>query len=188
MEPGSSTEVQAWHAQPALQGFSEAAGAFFQAFGFKRNVGRLWAVLYLAPGPLDQAELAEILDLSAGLISMGLRELEGLGAVRAEVVPGHRRVRYSAEPRLLRVVAAILTRRDLEAVLAFRAGAQAARAALPAGGASALARERLVLVDDVTHLYEALATLVVRLSHARVPALGPVLDRLRARLPGFLSS
>jgi DNA-binding transcriptional regulator GbsR (MarR family) len=185
VEPGPepTPELAAWHARPAVRAFVDHAGSFFQAFGFKRNVGRLWATLYLTPGTLDQAELGAILGLSSGLISTGLRDLERLGAVRAEVIPGCRRVQYAAEPGLLRVVAAILTRRDLEAVLALRAAVRAARDGLPAG--VGWADQRLVLVDDVTHLYEALVNLVVRLSHARVPALGAVVRGLRSRLSAF---
>ncbi|MFH1464111.1 MAG: hypothetical protein ABIO70_06980 [Pseudomonadota bacterium] len=175
--PALTPEIEAWHRRPAVAAFVDHVGDFFQAFGFKRNVGRIWAALYLSPGSLDQAELGSILGLSSGLISTGLRELEAIGAVRAEVRPGCRRVQYSAEQRLLRVVATILTRRDLEAVLALRAAVHAARASLPPS--TSWAQERLALVDDVTHLYESLAGLVVRISRARLPALGPLVRSLR---------
>jgi DNA-binding transcriptional regulator GbsR (MarR family) len=161
-------DLLAWHQHPAVPELVDRIGDFFQAFGYKRNVGRIWAVLYLSPRSLDQTELAAILGLSSGLISTGLREIETIGAIQAEVRPGCRRVQYSAERRLLRVVATILTQRDLAAVLALRTAVGAARAALPPS--ATWAQERLARMDDVTHFYEGLATLVVRLARARLPA------------------
>jgi DNA-binding transcriptional regulator GbsR (MarR family) len=175
-------ELSAWHQQPAVVVLVDRIGDFFQAFGFKRNVGRLWAVLYLSPRSLDQAELGTILGLSSGLISTGLRELESIEAIQAEVRPGCRRVQYRAEPRLLRVVATILTRRDLAAVLELRATVRAARDALPP--TATWARERLALMDDVTRLYERMAGLVVRLSRANLPALGLLARSLRGTPAG----
>lgn len=175
-----------WHAHPAALQLVEAFGSFFVAFGFKRNVGRCWAVLFLAPEPLDQAALCSRLEVSAGLVSEALKELEGAGAIRSAAVPGSRRIHYRAEPRLLRTVATILLRRDLEAVLALRRAVVAARRDLPQGGG--FAASRLALVEDVTRLYELLARWVVRLSRLPDAALGStvrVLRNTRDLLPGI---
>jgi DNA-binding transcriptional regulator GbsR (MarR family) len=186
MSPPS--DLRTWHENPAMQGLVDQFGSFFQAFGFKRNLGRIWATLYLSPRPLDQGELSEILGLSAGLISTGLRELEGFGAVRVTTSRGSRRALYEAERRLLRTVATILTRRDLEAVLALREVVIQARASLPQGTTKAWAHERLALVEDVTRLYEVLARLVVRVSHGPEARMGSIIRSLRntrAWLPGL---
>ncbi len=182
------SDLQTWHEHPAIARLVDQFGAFFQAFGFKRNLGRIWASLYLSPRALDQAELSEVLGLSAGLISTSLRELERIGAVRVTTTPGSRKALYEAERRLLRTVATILTRRDLEAVLALREAVIAARAALPRGTTKAWCHERLALVEDVTRLYEVLARLVVRVSHGPEAALGSIIRALRntrAFLPGL---
>ncbi len=172
-------ELKSWHEHPAVQGLVEQFGLFFQAFGFKRNIGRIWATLFLSPRGLDQAELSDLLGLSAGLISTGLRELERIGAVRVTHAPGSRKALYEAERRLLRTVATILTRRDLEAVLALRAAVVQARVALPRGSTKAWCHERLALVEDVTRLYESLARLVVKVSHGPEGAMGSIIRALR---------
>ncbi len=174
-----SSDLQAWHDHPAVKRLVDQFGLFFQAFGFKRNIGRVWATLYLSPRALDQADLSEILGLSAGFISTGLRELEGIGAVRVTTSPGSRRALYEAERRLLRTVATILTRRDLDAVLALREVVVQARAALPQGNTKAWCHERLALVEDVTRLYEVMAGLVVRVSSGPEAAMGSIIRALR---------
>jgi DNA-binding transcriptional regulator GbsR (MarR family) len=186
MSPPS--DLQSWHEHRSLRRLVDQFGSFFQAFGFKRNLGRIWATLYLSPRPLDQAELSQILGLSAGLISTSLRELEGFGAVRVTTAQGSRRALYEAERRLLRTVATILTRRDLEAVLALREVVVQARTALPQGSTKAWVHERLALVEDVTRLYEVLARLVVRVSHGPEARMGSIIRALRntrAWLPGL---
>jgi DNA-binding transcriptional regulator GbsR (MarR family) len=184
-------DLKSWHDQPAVQRLVDQFGLFFQAFGFKRNIGRIWATLFLSPRALDQAELCAMLGLSAGLISTGLRELERIGAVRVTSPPGCRRAHYEAEHRLLRTVATILTRRDLEAVLALRDAVALARQTLPTGRSKVWCHERLALVHDVTRLYEVLARLVVRVSHGPELALGTIIRALRntrAWLPGLGAS
>ncbi len=185
------TDLQSWHDLPAVRELVEQFGEFFQAFGFKRNIGRVWATLYLSPRPLEQTELCALLGLSAGLISTALRELERTGAVRVTSAPGSRRAHYEAERRLLRTVATILTRRDLEAVLALRDAVVRTRKAIPQGSTKAWCHERLALVEDVTRLYEVLAKLVVRVSQGHRATLGPIIRGLRnarAWLPGLPST
>ena len=187
----TTPDLQAWHDHPAVQRLVDQFGLFFQAFGFKRNVGRVWATLFLSPRALEQAELSALLGLSAGLISTSLRELEAMGAVRMHLTPGSRRARYEAEHRLLRTVATILTRRDLEAVLALRDAVVQARQQLPRGSTKAWCHERLALVEDISRLYEVLAKLVVRVAKGPEVALGSIIRALRntrALLPGLGST
>ena len=184
-------DLHDWHRIPAVRRLVDQFGLFFQAFGFKRNIGRIWGTLYLSPRGLDQAELSAVLELSAGLISTGLRELEQIGAVRITTSRGSRKAKYEAERRLLRTVATILTRRDLEAVLALRDTVVQARAAIPVGSTKAWCHDRLALVEDVTRLYEVLVRLVVRVSHGPEVALGSIIRALRntrAWLPGLGAS
>lgn len=168
---------------PALMAAVDAFGQFFERFGLRRNVGRTWAMLYLAPRPLDQAALGELLDLSAGLVSGALTELLHWGAVRARTVPGERRTFYEAEDRLLRIVANILARRDLCAVRDLREAMARARTECQPAGFTRLLRRRLRAVEALTELYEALAGLVIRASTVSDAAVGPLVRLLRgARL------
>jgi DNA-binding transcriptional regulator GbsR (MarR family) len=161
-----------WREEPILR-LEEQFGSFFEHFGFRRNLGRVWLTLYLSEVPLDQGELGARLGLSVGLISAGLRELEQVGAVRVVSRPSARKSYYEAERNLLRTVATILVRRDLEAVRALGELVQETRAKLP-DSLTPYAREsleeRLDRVSDLTELYELMARLVIRV--ARNPEVG----------------
>ena len=55
---------------PAVLKVADAVGALIEERGFKRNMGRMWAVLYLEDHPLTAADLAERRGRSAGAVSM----------------------------------------------------------------------------------------------------------------------
>lgn len=147
---------------------------FFDRFGFRRNLGRLWAALYLSPQPLTQAELGELLGLSAGLISSGLKELEHYGAVRVVMLRGSRATHYEAEERLLRIVAAILTRRELPSVRKLRETVRNVRLeyapdALRDTSWPQRFERRLDAIERLCDLYDALTGLIARIS--RLPSV-----------------
>lgn len=152
-------EMNDLFADPSMRAAREALGLFFERFGLRRNVGRVWAVLYLSHDPLDQATVQGTLDLSAGLVSAALKELEHYGAVRPLSVSGERRTYYVAEDRLLRIVANILAKRDLCAVRDLREAVAIARKNCPKS-----ARSRLRQVEVTADLYEALTKLVIKVS------------------------
>jgi DNA-binding transcriptional regulator GbsR (MarR family) len=154
-----TSEMPDVFADPSMRGAREALGLFFERFGLRRNVGRVWAVVYLSPDPLDQARIQVSLDLSAGLVSAALKELEHYGAVRPLSLPGERRTFYEAEDRLLRIVAKILAKRDVCAVRDLREAVTHARKHAPKS-----ARDRLRQVELAADLYEALTKLVVKVS------------------------
>ncbi|OGR13893.1 MAG: hypothetical protein A2341_26750 [Deltaproteobacteria bacterium RIFOXYB12_FULL_58_9] len=140
--------------------FVDQLGHFFDRFGFRRNLGRIWAVLYLAPDPLNQAEIMHLLGLSAGLVSSSLKELEHWRAVRVVSVRGERCTRYVAEEQLLRIVAAILVRRELEAVCHLRTAAGEVLAAYGNDSRGKTLSGRLRAVENVCDLYEALTEMI----------------------------
>ncbi|HLM42374.1 MAG TPA: ArsR family transcriptional regulator [Myxococcaceae bacterium] len=53
----------------------DAVGNVIEFWGFKRNQGRVWALLYLRGEPLTAGEIERELDLSKGGVSMLLRDL-----------------------------------------------------------------------------------------------------------------
>lgn len=145
---------------------------FFDRFGFRRNLGRLWAALYLSPRPLTQAELGALLSLSAGLISSGLKELEHYGAVRVVMVRGSRAIHYEPEERLLRIVASILAKRELPSVRKLRETVSNVRREHRLTDADAdwprRFERRLVAIERLCDLYDTLTGLIGRIS--RLPA------------------
>ncbi len=97
----------------AVLRIADAVGALMEAWGFKRNMGRMWALLYLASAPLSAAEIGEKLELSSGAVSMLLAELQQWGAVKKTWVPGERRDYYEAETNIWKPVSRVFREREL---------------------------------------------------------------------------
>ncbi len=158
-------------------------GTFFEAFGIRRNVGRIWAVLYLADAPLTQADLVEATGFSAGMVSESVKELLHWGAVRVVAVRGSRAIHYEALENLLRIVSTILNKRELEAVRALRESVvRAKRETRP----DPLLERRLHAIEVTTHLYEVMTGLVGQLAKLPVRALPLAMRAIaKMRLPGM---
>lgn len=102
---------------PSEQLVSDAVGRLMDFWGFKRNMGRLWAVLYLADEPLPASALRSRLHLSAGSVSMALNELQRWGVVNKVWIQGERRDHFVAEGRLWKMVSRVLREREFVEVI-----------------------------------------------------------------------
>ena len=113
---------------------ADAVGSLVELWGFKRQMGRVWTILYLSERPVSAAEACERLGISTGLLSMTLAGLRAWGAVRTVQEPGRRRERYEAETQVWRVVLRVLGSRERQALAdalsAFEASAGEVRGAL----------------------------------------------------------
>jgi DNA-binding transcriptional regulator GbsR (MarR family) len=98
---------------PAVLKVADAVGALIESWGFKRNMGRMWTVLYLEDHPLTAADLGERLGLSTGAVSMLLAELMQWGAVKKAWVVGERREHYEAETSIWKMVSRVFREREL---------------------------------------------------------------------------
>lgn len=96
---------------------SDAVGRLIEFWGFKRNMGRIWAVLYLSPDALSAEDLRLALRLSSGAVSMTLSELSRWGVVRKVWVQGERKDFYTAEVQLWRMISRVLGEREKAEVL-----------------------------------------------------------------------
>ena len=107
-------------APPPLQrvdlAVADAVGSLMELWGFRRQLGRVWAVLYLSDRPLAAPELCARLEISTGLLSMSLAELRSWGVVRAVEVPGDRKEHFEPETNVWRLVARVLREREERAV------------------------------------------------------------------------
>ncbi len=97
---------------------SDVVGRLMEFWGFKRNMGRLWAVLYLSPEPLSAEDLRESLSLSSGAVSMTLSELSRWGVVRKVWIQGERRDFYAAEVQLWRMISRVFSEREKTEIVA----------------------------------------------------------------------
>lgn len=112
----------------------KAVGAVIEFWGFKRNQGRVWALLYLRDQPMSAAEVRQALDLSKGAVSMILRELESWGVIQRTRQPESSSWHFVAEIELLEMIGRVF--RDREVRVVRRVKDDLARA------------ERLALQDD----------------------------------------
>jgi DNA-binding transcriptional regulator GbsR (MarR family) len=107
------TEVSA---DDAVLAVADAVGGLMEFWGFKRNMGRMWCVLYLDNRPLSASDLAERLSLSAGAVSMSLTELGNWGVVKKTWLPGERRDYYQPETSIWKMVSRVFRERELRKI------------------------------------------------------------------------
>lgn len=101
------------HVEHQVLQVADAIGGLMEAWGFKRNMGRVWALLYLEDVPMSAPDLGERLSLSSGAISMLLAELVQWGVLKKTWVPGERRDHYQAETSIWKMVSRVLREREL---------------------------------------------------------------------------
>lgn len=106
---------------------TDAVGNVIEFWGFKRNQGRVWALLYLRDAALTAAELEKELELSKGGVSMLIRDLERWGVVLRVRVHGDASWRYRAETDLLRMARRVIEEREFSFISRIRADLAEAR-------------------------------------------------------------
>lgn len=77
--------------------FIEGLGNIALSFNFNRLMGQLYALLYLSKKPLSLDDMVKIIKASKGNVSVNIRELEKLGAVKKVWIKGTRKDFYEAE-------------------------------------------------------------------------------------------
>ena len=95
---------------------AEAVGALMELWGFRRQLGRVWAVLFLSERPLAAPDLCERLGISTGLLSMSLREMRRWGVVRSVAIRGDRKEHFEAETHVWKMIRRVLAERERKAV------------------------------------------------------------------------
>ncbi|TVQ90727.1 MAG: transcriptional regulator [Deltaproteobacteria bacterium] len=89
-----------------------AVGDVIEFWGFKRNHGRVWALLYVRNQPMNARELREGLDLSKGAVSMITQDLEHWEVIRRVHLPGNSAWHFVAEVEFMRMISRVLQRRE----------------------------------------------------------------------------
>lgn len=116
VEPAESSELTSGELWESERIVSDAIGRLMVLWGFKRNMGRVWTLLYLSNEPLTAFVLRERLQLSAGAISMTLNELARWGVVHKVWRQGDRHDYYEAESSLWKMISRVLRERELSEV------------------------------------------------------------------------
>ena len=110
----ASGEEELWQSEVLV---SDSIGRLIEFWGFKRNMGRLWAILYLSDRPLSAPEIQERLQLSSGAVSMTLNELTRWGVVKKVWLQGERRDHYAAEGNFWKMISRVFNERERVEVL-----------------------------------------------------------------------
>jgi DNA-binding transcriptional regulator GbsR (MarR family) len=110
----ASDEEELWESEVLV---SDSIGRLIEFWGFKRNMGRLWAILYLSDRPLSAPEIQDRLQLSSGAVSMTLNELTRWGVVKKVWLQGERRDHYAAEGNFWKMISRVFNERERVEIL-----------------------------------------------------------------------
>lgn len=134
----------------------DAIGKLMEFWGFRKTLGRIWALLYLESEPLSAADIGSRLKLAAGTVSMSVNELLQWGAIRKVYREGERRDFYEAESDLWRLITGVLRARERRLLTETKEAlglAQAALRTMPGDDARAqLKLQRVQLLEQLTDL------------------------------------
>ena len=141
----------------ALGAVADAVGGLMEFWGFKRNMGRMWTVLYLSSEPLSAADLCERLSLSTGAVSMTASSLARWGVVKKVSKPGDRRDYFEPETNIWKMVSRVFRDRELRqidvAIESFKAARDALEEVIPRTSGSERKASEFAL-ERINGLYE----------------------------------
>lgn len=121
----------------------EAVGNTIDFWRFKRNHGRVWALLYLRDEAMSAQELQEVLRLSKGAVNLVTRELERWSVIKRVRAPHDASWRFVAVTDFWSMVRRVLEERELRLVSDVRADLEAALTRARQASADKAALERL---------------------------------------------
>jgi DNA-binding transcriptional regulator GbsR (MarR family) len=78
------------------------------SFGLPKSYGQIYGLLFCRDQPLSMDEVIDLVQISKGSASQGLRALRQFGAVSSTFAPGDRKERFIAEIRLRKLVSGFL--------------------------------------------------------------------------------
>jgi len=105
--------------------FGEIIGDLVEQWGFNRQLGRVWCLLYLKSKPQSPSDLQEALNLSAGSVSSALNELQMWGVVKRLRVAGDRNFYFEPETRIWKSISNVLRAREIRILDEAQAGLSA---------------------------------------------------------------
>ena len=79
---------------PSIERFVMHCGEMGSRWGFNRTIGQMVGLLIVNDEPLTANELAEILNISRGNVSMGIKELQSWRLIQVKHIPGDRKDYY----------------------------------------------------------------------------------------------
>jgi DNA-binding transcriptional regulator GbsR (MarR family) len=175
----SDTPLQPWEELA-----TESVGNVIEFWGFKRNQGRLWAVLYLRDEAMSAARLQATLGLSKGAVSMLTRELEQWRVIERVRPAGQSVWHFRANTDLMRMIGRVLKEREGQFIARVRADLSEARRLVEADtDASPEVRLRVARMGRLADHMEDAVELFVRTARLDLNGVADLLGRkVRRRL------
>ena len=168
----ADAEVEAEHLEQWEAVAVDAVGNVIEFWGFKRNQGRVWALLYLRDTALTAAEIEADLELSKGGVSMLLRDLERWGVVLRVRTPGDASWRYKAETDLLKMARRVIEEREFAFIARIRADlAEARRLAEVTGKVPKERLNRLIRMSSLAEQTERALKMFLKTSRLNVAGM-----------------
>lgn len=160
----------------------DAVGNVIEFWGFKRNQGRVWALLYLRDVALTAAEIEKELELSKGGVSMLLRDLERWGVVLRVRTPGDSAWRYKAETDLLHMARRVIEEREFAFIARIKADLEEARRLAQQDPSTTRAQvTRLQRMETLADATERALKLFLKTSRLDVGSMFEVFSSLKPR-------
>jgi DNA-binding transcriptional regulator GbsR (MarR family) len=91
---------------------ADAIGDVIEHWGFRKGLGRVWTVLFIAGEAQPAAVIGERLSMSAGAVSMALTELQRWGVVHRVWRPGERKEYFEAETDFWKMISKVFDERE----------------------------------------------------------------------------
>lgn len=91
---------------------ADAIGDVIEHWGFRKGLGRVWTVLFIAGEAMPAGAIGDQLQMSAGAVSMSLTELQRWGVVHRVWRPGERKEFFEAETDFWRMISKVFDERE----------------------------------------------------------------------------
>lgn len=112
MRSASNTDLTSLENSNELDNWESAVIDLFlnaaNSFGLPKSYGQIYGLLFCRDESLAMDEVMELLKISKGSASQGLRALRQLGAISSTYAQGDRKERFVAEIRLRKLVSGFL--------------------------------------------------------------------------------
>lgn len=95
----------------AKQQFIQSWGSLATQWGINKTMAQVHALLMSTPGPLNQDEIMEQLNISRGNVNMNIRELINWGLVERVILQGERKEYFTAEKDIWKVAKQVIKER-----------------------------------------------------------------------------
>jgi DNA-binding transcriptional regulator GbsR (MarR family) len=95
----------------AKQQFIQSWGSLATQWGINKTMAQVHALLMSTPGPLNQDEIMDQLNISRGNVNMNIRELINWGLVERVILQGERKEYFTAEKDIWKVARHVIKER-----------------------------------------------------------------------------